>query len=235
MRSYYSPLSDGSYQVNAYSLSRKSGVQRSEYTAYAGTANEPAQTEDALIPPISTDVDVHKVYNTVFNKDRISLSIPCYNMMTIYKVHLSIANSLGNKAILGIFDDEYIFASFKLCDNDTAYTEGEYDLLFSWEGSDSDISVVSTAASINTDLDVIDINGIHPFLHNGILYYKIANEQSEGNFKFIPYILNRYPVMNDDNSANPSMIHFRISGIDDAGLAQLTVETYPLMYVTPSE
>lgn len=232
MRSYYTPLDDGRYDVKSYRLSRTKGVYMTNYS----TKKEESitQTEEELLPVVNENYDKYLVINHVVRNTSNILSIPCYIAITIYRIKLRIVNSLGNNAVLSIFDNEYIIGSFKLSNDGTAFEPGEYTIEFTWEDIADYYEYATSPANLDTTDHIIDIMGASEVKVNDIVYIKIKDDITN-NFKFIPFILNRQPLEDGNHNLIPMDVIVQISGIDETGLAQLTIETYPLVYVEVPE
>lgn len=229
MRSYYMPLEDGRYNVTSFRLSRSRGVYQISYSTKKEDPVEP-QVEEDLLPEKNEAYDKHLVLNHVIRENYTTMVIPCYTLITIYRIKLRIVNPLGSNAVLNIFDNEYIIGSFKLSDDGTAFEPGEYILEFTWDGIEDYYTYASEPAKLDSDEGFIDVMSASNVNYGGIIYVKIKDEITN-EFKFIPYILNRQPVEDENHNIIPMDVNVQVSGIDQTGLAQLTVETYPLVYV----
>ena len=229
MRSYYMPLDDNKYNVTSYRLSRSKGVYLINYFTKKEEPVEP-QSEEDLRPIENTAYDRRLVLNHVIRENATSMVIPCYTAISIYRIKLRIVNSLGNNAVLNIFDDEYIIGSFKLSNDGTAFDPGEYVLQFTWDGIEDYYTYASEPATLDTENGIIDIMGASNVSVGDIVYVKIQDDITS-EYKFIPFILNRQPLEDENHNIIPMNVNVQVSGIDQTGLAQLTVESYPLVYV----
>jgi hypothetical protein len=233
MRSYYNKLNDGKYFVTSYRLSRTKGTYAVTYvTDYTPEELDAIESKEDIINPNDVVFDEHKTYDMVFRKDNTMHTIEFNSVITLYLLQLTIYNPLGTGAHLNIFDDELVLASFELTRDDESLPPNTYIIPFIIDPDTPHPELEEKPARIVEDADgnkYVDVTGINTLAYNRFLYAKIYDENLtiEDKYRFIPFLFNRNR-MDENYNIDPMKLHFQLSGMDDFGLAQLFIDTYPV-------
>ena len=238
MRSYIRKLENERYHVTTYKLMKNKGVQVVQYTTDDiynaknkdnATEEEEFITEEDLLPTFKSTTDRFDVYKIVCNKDRYTMDIPCYMAITIFKVKLRIGSSLGNRATLSFYTNKFLLFTFNLYEGETELAPGDYEFEFTWDSIDTDMAAITTAAEFREDGHSIDALQADAILHDEFLYVKIFDTDLN-EYKLVPIVINTDTALDDEGNVLPLALRVQINGMDDAGLAQLTVGTFPIDY-----
>lgn len=232
MRSYYKKLDGGNYRVTAYGLSKNKGV----YSVQFDTSDDSLRDDDGnLIPeedtmPVDTTItDIFDTFNKVLDINDTRLSIPCYMFTAIYKVTLNISSALGDKATLNMFSNKYLFHSFKLTNDNTGLEPGKYEFVFTWDGYEDDAARMTNVAEFSDDGRSISAEEADVLLHENNLYVKIFDTELSA-YKLIPIIVNNDNAIDANGNNIPLVLNFQLNGIEDSGLAQITIVSYPIRF-----